>query len=331
MSLTFQDRVVQQEERGIHKMKTVMMMLVGSVLGAWCCNGAEQAASPATPQVYILCQLLEMPPATYTKLFGANGAVPGGEVSDDLLQRIQKEGDVEVLSAPRVTTLSGRSAQIKICQERSFATSFRVVETNGAWEPVNKTVELGVALTVMATTCAQDPERVFGASEVILSELVGVSEQTVTPPGQNAPLKLQSPAVQTRSLATSFDVHSGKTTVLGGLDTKNGDKAKRMIVLIKVQALSPVAELVRKFKAIRIDMEVKDATLDEVAEFLAAQSRLRDPEKIGGNIIVKAADQASLKVTLSLRNVSIHDALAFVAKLSGSTLEYDSNVVILRK
>ena len=214
-----------------------MMMLVGSVLGAWCCNGAEQAARPATPQIMISCQMLEMSPATCRKLFGASGAVPGGDVSDDLLQRIQREGGVEVLSSPRILTLSGKSAQIKMCQERSFATSFKVVETNGAWEPVIKTVELGVALTVMATTSPQDPERVLGASELILSELLGISEQTVAPPGQNTSLKLQSPDIQTRSLATSFDLRSGKTTILGGLDKMDGGKAKRMVVLIKVETL----------------------------------------------------------------------------------------------
>lgn len=311
-------------------MKTVMMMVV-AVLGAWCCNGAEQAVSPATPQVYISCQLLEMPPATYTKLFSANGTVPGGDVSDDLLQRIQKEGDVEVLSAPRLTTLSGKSAQIKISQERSFATSFRVVETNGAWEPVIKTFELGVALTVMATTSPQDPERVVGASEVVLSELVGISEQSVAPPGQNTPLKLQSPAVQTRSLATSFDVRSGKTTILGGLDTMNEGKARRMIVLIKVETLTPASELVRKFKAIRIDIEVKDEPLDAVAAYIVAQSRQRDPEKIGGNIIVQVTDTDSSPVTMSMRGVSIYDALNLIAKLTGTTLEYDPGAVILRK
>lgn len=67
-----------------------------------------------------------------------------------------------MLTAPRITARAGESAQIKIGQDRSFTTSFRVVETNGAWEPVRSQYDLGVSVTVTGTPYPQDPERIRG-------------------------------------------------------------------------------------------------------------------------------------------------------------------------
>jgi hypothetical protein len=106
---------------------------------------------------------------------------------------------------------------------------------------------------VVANPYPHDPERIRGAAEVSISELVSVSEQTVTPPGQKDSLTLLSPAVQTRALTTTFDMRSGKTTILGGMDKMDGNTAKSTVVLLKVESLSSAPELVRKLKAMVFD------------------------------------------------------------------------------
>jgi hypothetical protein len=306
----------------------VMLMSCAVLTGT---AGAADETRPAVSQVNISCQLMEMPSATVKQLFGSNGAAPGGDVGDDLLQRILKEPGVDLLSAPCITARAGESAQIKVCQDRSFATSFKVVQTNGAWEPVIKNIELGITVTVVANPYPHDPERIRGAAEVSISELVGVSEQKVTPPGQKNTLTLQSPAVQTRALTTMFDVRSGKTTILGGMDKMDGNTAKSTVVLLKVVTLSSAPELVRKLKAMSVDLELRDAALNDVVAFLVDRSRLMDPEKKGVNIIVQSKpDNKPTPLTLSVRNLSIYDALGFVARACGASIEYDPNAVILR-
>lgn len=195
------------------------------------------AADKSPQQVEIEVRILEMPPAIVKDVFGNKGPVPGGDVTDDFQKRISQRKGVDLLSAPRVVTLAGLSAQIKVGQEQSFATCFRVVETNGIWEPVFKTVELGIAATVVATPYPNDPARLRGAAEITLSRLVRVSEQTVIPPGNQGAFKMQSPVVETRALTTSFDVDNGKMIVLGGIEQGAGDGAKSTVVLLRASVI----------------------------------------------------------------------------------------------
>jgi hypothetical protein len=143
-------------------------------------------------QITIVCQVLEMPAAVAKTLFGAQGVLPGGDITAEFWQRIEQSKGVDVLSAPRVTSRPGQSAQIKVCDQRSFATNFKVT-ANGAWEPVFTPTEIGLTMTVVVNPYPNDAEKLRGVAEISLSRLVAVNEQKVTPPGQKDPFTLQIP------------------------------------------------------------------------------------------------------------------------------------------
>ena len=95
---------------------------------------------------------------------------------------------------------------------------------------------------------------------------------------------------------------------------------------------SPDAALTSKLKAITVDLTFSNAPLEEVATYLATQSRTLDPEKKGVNIVVKPGDVSAWpKMTFSLKNISMYDALCVAAKMSDSTLEFESGVVFLKR
>lgn len=327
------DRRSTRRNGGVGLVAGAMLAMAGA--GVWAGNAADEAGRSAV-QLLFSCQILEMPQPLERTLFGAKGALPGGDVTDDLLQRLPKTAGLDVLSAPRITARAGESAQIKIGQGRSFTTSFRVVSTNGAWEPVQSQHDLGVSVTVTGTPYPQDPERIRGAAQIALSELASVSEQTVTPPGQKTSIKLESPAIQKRELTTTFDVRSGKTIVLGGVEKSIDGKVTTTVVLLKVDVESPARPLVETSKGLVIpELQLVNAALSDVATYLMAQSRELDPAKKGINIVIQGgrtapADTPTPTVTLSMRNVALYDVLRFVSQATGATVEYDPSAVILR-
>ncbi len=224
-----------------------MKRLVSGVLiaGVSVFSSLQAAETPCSnnnqQQIRFAVQLLEMSSGDVKTLFGEKDLGSGRDVQQRLAALKLKA--LEVLAAPRLITCSGQSAQIKICKEMSFVTNFRVVETNGAWEPVTKTVDAGILITIVASPYPHDPKRLQGATEITLSHVDGVSEQTVTPPGSPTPIKLQSPMISTRTLTTSFDTDSGNMIVLGSLQPlENEDAGKSIIALMQADLLNTSTE-----------------------------------------------------------------------------------------
>ena len=299
----------------------------------------KDVANDNQPLIEIEVRLLEMPASAVKELFGKKGPVPGGDVTEDLQKRISQMKEVDLLSAPRVVTRAGQSALIKIGQEMSFATSFRVVETNGAWEPINKVFEIGVSATMVASPYPNDPERLHGAAEITLSQLNSVSEQTVIPPGGQGSIKLQSPVVETRALTTSFDVNSGKTIILGGVENVDKGVVRNTVVMIRATAMSDTSVLVAALKRRIIpELVFKDAPFGEVVKALVREAKEANinmvlqsakMDKTGDSVSMRNAAGVEPHVTLSLRSISLDDAIRLVAQLSGCTVAYDRNAVIL--
>jgi hypothetical protein len=74
-------------------------------------------------------------------------------------------------------------------------------------------------------------------------------------------------------------------------------------------------------------VEFRDATLVEAVEFIRAKSREHDPDKKGVNILIKGDGTA--KITLSLKNVPVSEALRYCAELSDHKLTSDAQSFLL--
>jgi hypothetical protein len=77
-------------------------------------------------------------------------------------------------------------------------------------------------------------------------------------------------------------------------------------------------------------IEFRAATLDESIQALRAKSRELDPTRQGVNIVCMAPMPADKKLDLRLTNVPLHEALRYVAQLSGLRLSAEPTALILK-
>jgi beta-lactamase regulating signal transducer with metallopeptidase domain len=88
---------------------------------------------------------------------------------------------------------------------------------------------------------------------------------------------------------------------------------------------------VKKAKSLVLPrMEFREATLGESVEFFKAKARTLDPDGKGLNIVMAAGVNAEMKVTLSLTDISIWEALGYVARLAKVELTADENGLVLQ-
>ena len=81
-------------------------------------------------------------------------------------------------------------------------------------------------------------------------------------------------------------------------------------------------------KIVLPSVEFRDATLAEAITFIRIKSRDLDPDKKGVNILLKG-DGGNAKITLSLKNVPVSEALRYCAELAGQKLGTDENTFLL--
>ncbi|MBK8092403.1 MAG: hypothetical protein IPK32_10625 [Verrucomicrobiaceae bacterium] len=76
-------------------------------------------------------------------------------------------------------------------------------------------------------------------------------------------------------------------------------------------------------------VEFQEATLDEAISFIRIKSRDADPAKQGVNILLKPGGGANAKITLSLKNVPVNEALRYIAELTGHKLSGEAGTYII--
>lgn len=98
-------------------------------------------------------------------------------------------------------------------------------------------------------------------------------------------------------------------------------------------SVKPAAEspLLKHASAILLpSVEFQEATVQEAVEFLRVKSNTLDDVKQGVNIVLRLPkDHPSTKITLSLRNVPLSEALRYVAGLAGLALHAEAHAFVL--
>lgn len=105
-----------------------------------------------------------------------------------------------------------------------------------------------------------------------------------------------------------YDLKTGKLTTFGAHKTQ--------IITLHVS------------KIILPTVEFRDATLAEAIEFIHIKSRDLDPGKTGVNILLKG-DGGTAKITLSLKNVPVSEALRYCAELANHEISASDNAFVL--
>ncbi len=105
-----------------------------------------------------------------------------------------------------------------------------------------------------------------------------------------------------------------------------------LIISIDEPEVKPVAAAppaAAKNEIIFPSVEFRDATLAEAVEFIRIKSRDLDPAKKGVNILVKPGGSTDAKLTLSLKNVPVSEALRYIAELAGHKLTTEGNTFLI--
>lgn len=76
-------------------------------------------------------------------------------------------------------------------------------------------------------------------------------------------------------------------------------------------------------------VEMSDVTVAEAVEGLRALSKNASGGKVMPNVIIKGEELGQKKLSLSLANIPLSEALNYVTQLSGSKATYDKHAVIL--
>jgi hypothetical protein len=101
---------------------------------------------------------------------------------------------------------------------------------------------------------------------------------------------------------------------------------------LKMPASPESAKLKEKALAMIIPkLEFREAALMQALDFIQAKSRSLDPDQRGVNIVNLDLAAADARLTLSLTNVPVYEALRHVAELAGGKLFVEPEALVLRQ
>ena len=136
-----------------------------------------------------------------------------------ILNELDAMPGVQLLSAPEVTTLNGRQAQIQIVDIKTIVTGLTPVLTNGGTNmmPATQAIPFGPTLDIVPTLSADDLTIEMRVIPTV-TEFLGYDDPRKLPGydvragAENVPL----PRIRVRQMAESIAVGEGQTVVLGG-------------------------------------------------------------------------------------------------------------------
>ena len=174
--------------------------------------------------------------AASPQLFALNGILTNPQFQMTLSALAQKQS-TDVLEAPKVTTISGQAATIKVVQEFIYPSDYTAPQVSAGSSGGNaaitpsvpsawKTKEVGVVLNVTPTVSA-DKYTIDLALSPQTTDFLGFidySPGNVVSGNETVPFKIQMPLFATRQITTRVNIWDGQTVVLGGLIKENVQK-----------------------------------------------------------------------------------------------------------
>lgn len=156
---------------------------------------------------------------------------------DTVIRALEQKDSSDILSAPKVTTISGQTAVLKVIDERSFPEDYsepeiefgQVSDSGSSQANIKPSIpesfaeeEIGVILTVTPTVASDgysiDLEL---APEVVQFIGFDAYDVTFTLEGQDVVNPIRTPIISKREIRTKVIVWDGETVVLGGMITEN--------------------------------------------------------------------------------------------------------------
>ncbi|MFO7534473.1 MAG: hypothetical protein R6X19_02100 [Kiritimatiellia bacterium] len=155
-----------------------------------------------------------------------------------ILHALERNGNADVLSAPKVTTRSGTEASIRVVTEYIYPTEFDIITPESATgsgtgttiadpkmvaEPQNfETREVGVILSVVPEVSPEGNMINLNMRPEVVSDPIWKEYGVTLNDAQGRPylVSMPQPFFQKRSVETQISIYDGATVVMGGLITE---------------------------------------------------------------------------------------------------------------
>ena len=260
-------------------------------------------------------------------------------------------------------TKSGQRAVAESFNELRSGTEFRPPETPGMHgatdtpapkerpipENVVKNGGIPIAFETRNVGDTLELEPVLGPDGITIDvNLVPQSVRYVGERVEGSPHPVKTPIYEVSKITTSVTVRDGQPYFLGTLNPPFGNglareqKEQRVwlefltVDVIRLDHGSGVskgkAATFAKALGMRLaKLEFREASVTEAVDFLRRKSVELDPEKKGINIVLRAPpDLAKIKITLSLTDVPLLEAVRYVANLAALIVEPEDSALLLR-
>ncbi|WP_395742067.1 tetratricopeptide repeat protein [Prosthecobacter sp.] len=120
--------------------------------------------------------------------------------------------------------------------------------------------------------------------------------------------------------------------LLSRVAAANPKHAETANMLAYIRANHPVKDdsLKNQYAAVTLPkVDMTDVTLKEAVEGLRALAKNASDGKVTPNVIIKGEELAGKKLSLSLSNIPLSEALNYVTQMVGAKVTYDKHAVIL--
>ncbi len=327
---------------------------------------APDAAAPADrqPQVLIEAKFMEITEdvAKLDPGLTAEKSVYTDAQYQVILRALNQRKGVDLLSAPRVTTRSNQAALVQVGREFRYPTEW-MKNAAGQWEPSTFGMKLvGVTLDVTPVIDADGSVELRLKPSVVnfrgFTDLDGPKDAKAlttseVPVGKDILVaengKRMQPLFSERNLDTTIKLKSGETVALGALKEQGDAKAfienpfpRSLVIFVSAAVISGPAVVDAKeapeqgtaekaaTSIIIPKLEFREATIEEAVAFLRKKSRELSPDKREINLVLNLPSGSDMRITLSLSNIPLTEALKYVAALSDLEIDSEPQAIVLR-
>lgn len=168
----------------------------------------------------------------------------------------------------------------------------------------------------------------------VLATNAVVSEVTVV---SYSPDPFRIPVLDTQKITTSVTMIPGKPLLFGTLNPPPTDPEKSTSVWLVFFTGTIVPEnkggeshLELAKRIIIPNIDLRETSPSEAIDFLRERAKTLDPAQQGVNIVLKLPPSlAASRITISLRNIPLYEALRYIASLSNLEITAQPSVIIL--
>jgi type IV pilus secretin PilQ/predicted competence protein len=238
--------------------------------------GSTYPGSPGDIEQNIDYKYTYYPPGTTTTQEEPFTIAILNEHMNAVLRMLSNTLDTNILSAPRITTINNRAAEIKIIESIPWAEPSVTVSETGVttitW--TSHFEEVGIVLRVVPTITEDGQISLLLQPEV--SEQTGNFELTVTQGSSQIPYTI--PIIDKRSVGTKVVVGNKQTLVIGGLIKETNTKG-----VTKVPILGDIPLLGWFFKSKKETKEKKELLIFVSPTIITPQvmARMEKEERLG--------------------------------------------------